>query len=259
MTTVIHIERDFVASDSKWSTETGLTVLTPISKYLYNEKSIVYYAGSEFAIVSSQALLKKIISKTEYKELLNEQINNGDSLEFIAIDVNDGSIKAKSCDCDGVGEGEDKVLYLGTGGLYAASFFYYAKKSKYRTMYGNNNVEGALRYAFQRDKCYSGEPICIKSWNNKYPIDSTINNDNVFYDHDIKSRLEELKMYVQHKRISYTNSPVIPKQISSLSSSLGFAYSPNQPLLTGSLSQRAKITPERAKRILESLSDLLED
>lgn len=258
MTTVIHIERDFVASDSKWSTETGLTVPTPISKYLYTEESIFYFAGSEFAIVSLQARLKKIISKTEYKELLLEQTYNGDSLEYIAIDVNDGSVKEKECDCE-VGKGKDKVLYLGSGGLYAASFFYYAKKYKYRTMYGNNNVEGALRYAFLRDRNYSGEPICIKSWNNKYPIDSTINNDNVFYDHDIKSRLEELKMYVQHKRISHTNSSVIPKQISSLSSSLGFAYSPNQPLLTGSLSQRAKITPERAKRILESLSDLLKD
>ena len=44
-----------------------------------------------------------------------------------------------------------------------------------------------------------------------------------------------------------------------LNRSLNFAYSPKQPLLTGSPNESAKITPERAKEILEKMKHLIKD
>lgn len=44
-----------------------------------------------------------------------------------------------------------------------------------------------------------------------------------------------------------------------LNRSLNFAYSPKQPLLTGSPNESAKITPERAKEILEKMKYLIKD
>ena len=44
-----------------------------------------------------------------------------------------------------------------------------------------------------------------------------------------------------------------------LNRSLNFAHSPKQPLLTGSPNENAKITPERAKEILENMKRLIKD
>lgn len=44
-----------------------------------------------------------------------------------------------------------------------------------------------------------------------------------------------------------------------LNRSLNFAYSPKQPLLTGSQNESAKITPERAKEILENIEYLMKE
>lgn len=44
-----------------------------------------------------------------------------------------------------------------------------------------------------------------------------------------------------------------------LNRSLNFAHSPKQPLLTGSPNESAKITPERAKEILENMKHLIKD
>lgn len=44
-----------------------------------------------------------------------------------------------------------------------------------------------------------------------------------------------------------------------LNRSLNFAYSPKQPLLTVSQNESAKITPERAKEILENIEYLMKE
>lgn len=44
-----------------------------------------------------------------------------------------------------------------------------------------------------------------------------------------------------------------------LNRSLNFAYSPKQPLLTGNPNESAKITPERAKEILENIEYLMKE
>ena len=44
-----------------------------------------------------------------------------------------------------------------------------------------------------------------------------------------------------------------------LNRSLNFAHSPKQPLLTGSPNESAKITPERAKEILENIEYLMKE
>ena len=49
------------------------------------------------------------------------------------------------------------------------------------------------------------------------------------------------------------------KQPSFLNRSLNFAHSPKQPLLTGSPNEIAKITPEKAKEILEKMKHLIKD
>ena len=49
------------------------------------------------------------------------------------------------------------------------------------------------------------------------------------------------------------------KQPSFLNRGLNFAYSPKQPLLTGSPNESAKITPERVKEILEKMEHLIKD
>lgn len=50
-----------------------------------------------------------------------------------------------------------------------------------------------------------------------------------------------------------------PKQPSFLNRSLNFAYSPKQSLLTGSPNESTKITPERAKEILENIEYLMKE
>lgn len=44
-----------------------------------------------------------------------------------------------------------------------------------------------------------------------------------------------------------------------LNRSLNFAHSPKQPLLTGSPNESAKITPKRAKEILENIEYLMKE
>ena len=44
-----------------------------------------------------------------------------------------------------------------------------------------------------------------------------------------------------------------------LNRSLNFAYSPKQPLLTRNPNESAKITPERAKEILENIEYLMKE
>ncbi|OOF38422.1 hypothetical protein BKK49_01890 [Rodentibacter rarus] len=254
MTTIIHVDGDFLACDSKWSTIHGLDVNTPISKYLYVKDSIVCFAGSEFAIVCMQAVFKKLISINEYENLLNKQVRNGDSLDYIVVQVNNGKLQTHNLPLRNFLHND--ILYLGSGGEFAAKFFYYAKKVKYKSIYGKNNVEGALNYAYFKDKQYSGKPTIIKSWNPKYPIDLTINNDNQIYDTIIYQRLKELNMLI-HNVVA--NKKIAQQSLSHLSASLELAYKPNQHLVTNVSCNSSRMTPKRAEQILKDIKAFLKD
>lgn len=254
MTTIIHVDGDFLACDSKWSTVHGLDVNTPISKYLYVKNSIVCFAGSEFAIVCLQAVFKELIPINEYENLLNKQVNNGDLLDYIIVQVNDGKLQKHTLPPENFLH--DDILHLGSGGEFAAKFFYYAKKAKYKTIYGKNNVEGALNYAYFKDKKYSGKPTIIKSGNPKYPIDLTIHNDNQLYDTIIYHRLKELDMLIHN---TVANPKIAQHPLSQLSASLELAYKPNQHLVTNVSCNSPRITPKRAEKILKDIKDFLKD
>ncbi|WP_426578609.1 hypothetical protein ACP179_23775 (plasmid) [Xenorhabdus stockiae] len=187
MTTVIHIDNDFVACDGKWASDYGRLCIDDhtVYKYLYFKEKIAFFAGSEYPIVSRQARLKNLITDEEFIERSVIQSELSHEIEWLVININDGAIVGgDSSNLRGINK-------LGSGGDYAANFFHYAKKAKYRSYY-SNNVIGALRYACYKDPVYTGDPMTIKSWNQKYPIDTTKNNDHTMYEYQLRERLREL-------------------------------------------------------------------
>lgn len=66
------------------------------------------------------------------------------------------------------------IAYTGSGGIFASTFYYYAKRFKYLSVHGCN-IDGALNYAFYWDKC-SGAPIRKRIWGRR-AFDNTEQTD----------------------------------------------------------------------------------
>lgn len=253
MTTVIYIPSDFVACDGLWTTKFEKLSIPnhSISKYLYVKNRIVFFAGSEYAIVTMQAALKGIITKADYDISTEKQRIDGDTLEYIAIEAHTGELIHTR---DSSQLLENQIYYLGSGGKYAAEFFMYAKKNGFRSEIAQNNVEGALKYAYYKDQGQSGEPTTIKSWNAKYLIDNTVNNDNYVYEQTLYSRFKELDM----ERQQYTYEAIqASHRASLLSAAINYAIHPAYPLETKASPEGRPITPERVEMILEDIDIIL--
>ncbi|HBR1084786.1 TPA: hypothetical protein PCJ20_005190 [Klebsiella quasipneumoniae] len=211
MTTVIYADQDFVACDSKWACEDSLLSLHDhyINKYVYftGDKSdyIAFFAGDEYPIVAYQALYQKAISNDDFFRYSTEQAELNLSVEWLIVDKTSGAY----VNSNAMASWFFDVRYLGTGGEHAAHFFHYSKRVKYRSIY-ENNVVGAMKYAYYKDPKYSGHPHNLKSWNPKYPINNTVDNNHHMYRDVLISRLGELNMN-NNGGHAITELPVVAK------------------------------------------------
>lgn len=256
MTTVIYIPKDFVACDGLWSTPFGQLALENhyIAKYLYVNDKIIVFAGSEYAIVCLQALFRKIISKEYYQKIAEKHFLTGDSLEYLIINIHTGELE-KFLLPKHYRPFANEIYHLGSGGEFAAHFFFYAKKYHFQTKNGKNNVEGALKYAYYKDSLSSGEPTMIKSWNPKYIIDTTVNNDNAIYDYLLETRFKELDMYINHLHQDLQTS--LPKNLTLLSASFNYAYHKYRPLETAPSTEADIVMPCDVENILKDVDFVL--
>jgi len=212
MTTVIYSAQNFVACDSKWACEGNHLSLNDhcINKYVYFTGNasdyIAFFAGDEYPIVTYQALHQKAISEKEFLSHVTEQSANDLSLEWLIVDKVSGEHISSNSVASWLGD----IRYLGTGGEYAAQFFYYSRIHKYRSAYANN-VVGAMNYAYYKDPMYSGDPCIIKSWNPKHPINNTVDNNHNLYRDVLISRLGELDMR-DNRENTIIDLPIVAKR-----------------------------------------------
>lgn len=251
MTTVIYEDSDFVACDSKWACENTFLAINDhiISKYVYfkrNENNyIAFFAGDEYPIVLYQALYQEGITHEEFLEQTTRQAELDLSIEWLIIDASDGSYVSTNATMGWFFQ----LRHLGTGGLYAAHFFHYSKALSYNSEY-KNNVVGAMKYAYHKDEAFSGPPFTLKSWNDKHPIDDTVDNYHHLYTDTLISRLGELKMNYQNGQ----KSAALPN-VAKLSS-VNRDNSSLPPLKTSPSNGSPKVTVSGAISMLSLLNSL---
>lgn len=252
MTTVIYSEQDFAACDSKWACEGSDLTLDDhcINKYAYFKGNkgtyIAFFAGDEYPIVVNQAKYQGILNDNDYLRESTKLADLNQTFELLIVNETDGSFVTTNATSSWF----YNIRYLGSGGEHAAQFFHYSKKARYHSIH-KNNVVGALQYAYYKDPKYSGHPHNLRSWNPKYPIDDTVNNDHHMYRDILNSRLRELTM-----TFNGGHSVVDLSAVAKHAQKQKAQWRPLPPLKTSPKDTAPKVTVSSAISMLELLKTL---
>ncbi len=170
MTTVLSKTSEFVSIDSRWTNEWDKPVDTGMRKYVYADGEMYLFSGDHLPILLEQALYCQVIDENEYLRFY-EMLDVEEIFGYIAIKESNGH---QIFDDNYTFEWLYGLSHTGSGGKWAAEFYYHAAKRHYKSKYGCNIV-GALKHAFYFDKC-SGDQVYKRVWG-AVPFDNTLQTD----------------------------------------------------------------------------------
>ncbi|EGQ7845300.1 TPA: hypothetical protein NJ057_000511 [Vibrio parahaemolyticus] len=175
MTTVLTKIKEFVSVDSRWTDVFDKPIETSMRKHIYANDEITLFSGDHLPILLEQAILTEAITDEDYLRFV-DLLEVEESFGYITLDATDGALVE---DGNYSYEWFNGYSHTGTGGQFAAEFYFYANKKNYKSLYGCN-IEGAMRYAFYRDEC-SGDGIFKKTWNPPL-LDTTLHTGSDYID-----------------------------------------------------------------------------
>ncbi|MGI2227057.1 hypothetical protein [Shewanella frigidimarina] len=162
MTTVFGIASQFLAVDSRW-TYKGQTKPVdehPTRKMVQFGNEIAFFAGDELPIVVEQASFLELVDDDIVLELMAHLSDSGEVMETLTVEESNGQIISGYPNYyPRLIETDSNLLFLGSGGIHACDFFYYArKKGKLSDL--KCNALGAVRYASIKDDATGGRTSC---------------------------------------------------------------------------------------------------
>lgn len=177
--------------DSRWTDVFDKPLPTEMRKHIYANEEITLFSGDHLPILLEQAILTEAISEDDYLRFI-DNLDTEEKFGYITLDAHNGALAE---------EGNFSYdwyygySHTGTGGQYAAEFYFHAQKRKYKSVYGCN-IEGAMRHAFYKDIC-SGDDIFKRTWDTTPLIDTTLATDLQyisFLQHEINNYFRGLTM-----------------------------------------------------------------
>lgn len=204
MTTVFGISSQFFAVDSRW-TYKGQTIPVdehPTRKIVQFGNEIAFFAGDELPILVEQASFLELVDDDIVLELITHLSNSGEVMETLTVESSNGHVIDGTPNYYSQTVGIDSnLLFLGSGGIHACDFFYYARKKGILSNL-NCNALGAVRYASLKDKATGGRTLC-QVWTPNHVCDRFLaKNELSLYDVNDYNSYIRRKVYDKYQLIN---------------------------------------------------------